>query len=145
IALWCGNNEIETVHQALTMGSLEPGNWGWHIFHGLLPDAVRRCSPGAFYWPGSPWGEGDPSGVNGPVDGDRHYWDVWHGLRPAPEGMSRGEAMHWKHYAADRSKFGSEFGIQAAPEAHTLRRWVTQPLELDGRLFQRRTKDIPKT
>lgn len=144
IAVWCGNNEIETLHLALRQ-TLAPGDWGWHFFHCILPDAVARYSPGTAYWPGSPWGENDPAGVNGPVDGDRHYWDVWHGKEGVPEDMSRGEAMHWKWYAEDLTKFGSEFGIQSFPQIDTLQRWLSNPLELNDQNFKRRVKDVPKT
>lgn len=144
IAVWCGNNEIETLHEALRQ-TLAPGDWGWHFFHSILPDAVARYSPGTAYWPGSPWGENDPKGVNGPVDGDRHYWDVWHGKDGAPDDMSRGEAMHWKWYADDLTKFGSEFGIQSFPQFDTLQRWLSDPLELNDQNFKRRVKDVPKT
>ena len=144
LALWCGNNEIETVHEGLR-GSLAAGEWGWSLFHAILPDAVRRHSPGTPYWPGSPWGEGDPAGANGSLDGDRHFWTVWHGNPEEGSGLSRAEAMHWRRYAEDDGKFSSEFGLVAAPQLDTLARWTTGPLDPAGRVFQRRIKDIPKS
>jgi beta-mannosidase len=69
---------------------LGPGDsgWGWEFFTEVLPAAVARNAPGVPYWPGSPYGEGDPAGVNGVLDGDRHAWEVWHGIdigAPSPE------------------------------------------------------------
>ena len=78
LAVWCGNNEVHGIHHAFT-GELDPGDWGWHFFHGILPAAVSRLSPSTIYWPGSPWASEDPRVVNGVSDGDRHAWEVWHG------------------------------------------------------------------
>ena len=148
LALWCGNNEVHAIH-GLIDPSLAPGNWGHAFFHQILPDAVARHSPGTEYWPGSPWGEHDPAGVNGVLNGDRHAWEVWHGVDVGAGGptefASHGEAVHFHRYAYDRGKFISEFGIHAAPELSTLRRW-TPPgtLALHSEELDNRNKDVPK-
>jgi beta-mannosidase len=142
LALWCGNNEVETLHLALRQ-TLEPGDWGWHLFHALLPDVVRSESPGALYWPGSPWADSDPEGVNGPLDGDRHFWDVWHGSTDDPS-KPAAEGFHWNRYLEDKGKFSSEFGIQSASHLDTLERWLTEPIDIASATFLRRTKDGQK-
>ena len=147
LALWCGNNEIHGMHQ-LIQGNVDPGNWGWSFFHQVLPDAVRRNNPSAVYWPGSPWAE-VPEEINAVRDGDRHAWEVWHGLDVRAGGPtefgSPGEAMHWTRYAYDLGRFISEFGLHAAPELATLRRWNPgETLELAAPALLRRIKDAPE-
>ncbi|HEX8685393.1 MAG TPA: glycoside hydrolase family 2 TIM barrel-domain containing protein, partial [Pyrinomonadaceae bacterium] len=57
VALWCGNNEVETAWH----------HWGWKqnlpaklwddykkIFHGVLPEVVAEHDPSRAYWPSSP-------------------------------------------------------------------------------------------
>ncbi|MGW6281255.1 beta-mannosidase [Kribbella sp. NPDC055071] len=148
LALWCGNNEVHAIHGILDP-SCAPGDWGYAFFHEVLPDAVARNCPEIAYWPGSPWGEDDPRGVNGVRDGDRHAWEVWHGVDVGAGGptefATHGEAVHFRRYAYDHGKFISEFGIHAAPELATLERW-TEPgtLTLGSPQLLNRNKDMPK-
>ncbi len=44
-----------------------------------------------------------------PSDGDVHQWQVWHSLAP------------WSLLAAEQAPFLSEFGVQALPDAETVR------------------------
>jgi beta-mannosidase len=110
---------------------------------------VEVEDPGATYWPGSPWSELGASEVNGVRDGDRHAWEVWHGLNIGAAGQStfasRGEAVHFGRYEYDTGRFISEFGIHASPELATLERW-TRPgsLDLHSPAFDHRNKDNPK-
>ncbi|MCU1593692.1 MAG: beta-mannosidase [Frankiales bacterium] len=148
LALWCGNNEVQAIHE-LTNGNVEPGPWGWSYFHELLPAVVAVHDPATPYWPGSPWGETDGELVNGVSDGDRHAWEVWHGIPIGAGGPTefetRGEAVHFHRYAYDEGTFISEFGIHAAPELSTLERWTTPgSLELRNEAFDQRNKDTPK-
>jgi beta-mannosidase len=148
LALWCGNNEVQAIHE-LTNGNVEPGNWGWSYFHELLPAVVAAHDPATPYWPGSPWGETEGELVNGVSDGDRHAWEVWHGIPIGAGGptdfATRGEAVHFHRYAHDEGTFISEFGIHAAPELSTLERWtLPASLELRNEVFDQRNKDTPK-
>jgi beta-mannosidase len=147
LALWAGNNEVQMIRE-LVGDDLEPGSWGWSFFHELLPDVVRRHSPGALYWPGSPWGELD-SLVNGVSDGDRHAWEVWHGVDVGAGGPNdyptRGDAVHFRRYEHDRGRFISEFGIHAAPELQTLASWLPpEALTLRHPVLDHHNKDTPK-
>lgn len=147
LALWCGNNEVHGMHE-LARRSLAPGPWGHVYFHEILPRIVGEQSPGTAYWPGSPYGEGGRAGVNGVHDGDRHAWEVWHGLSlgaPSPEYSSFGEAAHFSRYRHDTGRFISEFGIIAAPHRETLADWIDDSdLRLDSAAFRSHIRDRPK-
>jgi beta-mannosidase len=148
IALWAGNNEVQGIHEIVT-GDLAPGGWGWSWFHELLPAVVAEHSPGALYWPGSPWGDDPDESVNGVHDGDRHAWEVWHGVDVGAGTheayTSHGQAVHFRRYAYDTGRFISEFGIHAAPDLQTLQRWTQEdPLALGSPALEHRNKDTPK-
>jgi len=147
LGLWCGNNEVHGLHD-IVWGTVEPSDWGWHLFHAVLPDAVSRHSPGAIYWPGSPWSDSDAEHVNGVLDGDRHAWEVWHGTQLGAGGptefSSPGERVHFTRYGYDMGRYISEFGIHAAPQLDTLQRWTSTPLELGSEALLHRIKDTPK-
>ena len=148
LGLWCGNNEVHMVHEA-AYHEVGPGPWGYDLFNDLLPRTVAEHSPGIDYWPGSPYGEDDPLGVNGVNDGDRHAWEVWHGIDfgtgDATTYPSLGEARHFWRYERDRGKFISEFGIHASPELSTLRRWLPEDgLVVHSASFDHHNKDNPK-
>jgi beta-mannosidase len=121
LCLWCGNNEME---------------WGWHdwgwnkpelrdlkaaydrFFHHTLPAWVAAEDPDTAYWPSSP-SSYDPSlgdtpfkEPNGQIQGDAHYWDVWHGRKP------------FTAYRNQYPRFMSEFGFQALPPLDTIRTYA---------------------
>ena len=150
IALWSGNNEVQVLH-GFAYQSYDPGNWGWDFFYQILPETVARLDPTTPYWPGSPWGEDETEGwmaANGVRDGDRHAWEVWHGLDMGAGGgdfASVGEARLYRRYAADQGKFISEFGIHASPELATLERWIPrEQLAVHSPSFDAHNKDNPK-
>jgi beta-mannosidase len=110
IAIWVGNNEIETAWK----------HWGWKtslpaalwddymkIFHGVLPDVVKSLDPSRPYWPSSPSSnlEEDP---DSPRMGDVHYWEVWHASKP------------FREYERQFPRFMSEYGFQSFPELKTV-------------------------
>ncbi|OLT10126.1 hypothetical protein BJF79_04950 [Actinomadura sp. CNU-125] len=146
LALWCGNNEASALHAAIWGGD-EPSGWGDHFYDDLLPGTVERLSPGTPYWRGSPHGELEAHG-NGVLDGDRHAWEVWHGADLGAGGPQDfdgpGDRVHFLRYRHDRGRFISEFGLHAAPELSTLRRWTDEPLELGSPALLHRIKDTPK-
>ncbi|MET8471235.1 hypothetical protein ABZY90_23470 [Streptomyces sp. NPDC006422] len=156
LALWCGNNEA-LMMRALVWGHLDEGadgtsGWGRQFYTDILPGAVDTHDGITPYWPGSPYGE--ESGVLsviGTDDGDRHTWEVWHGLIMPSVSVgpttfpSIGDARHYRRYADDTAKFVSEFGIHAAPEAATLRRWIAEEdLTVHSPVFDQHNKDHPK-
>ncbi|HXA63301.1 MAG TPA: glycoside hydrolase family 2 protein, partial [Streptosporangiaceae bacterium] len=58
---------------------------------------------------------------------------------------SLGESRHYHRYADDKGKFISEFGIHAAPELATLRRYLPEDqLYIHSEAFDHHNKDNPK-
>jgi len=129
IALWCGNNEIDTGWSHY----IEDAGWGWKqlyppemreklwadyekLFHELLPEVVGRLAPGADYWPSSPMqgltrDENQHAGKR-TTSGDIHYWGVWHEVEP------------FELYAVNLGRFMSEYGFQSFPEERTVRSYA---------------------
>jgi beta-mannosidase len=146
LAAWAGNNEIQSIH-LVTGRNLDPGNWGWHFFHQILPAAVAKYDGLTHYSPSSPWSEGGTEAILTGTDGDRHTWEVWHG-DVIPSGRTfptKGDERHYRRYAEDHSKFVSEFGIHAAPDLDTLRRWIGEAdLWIHSPVFDLHNKDNPK-
>ena len=118
LALWCGNNEME-------WGWVD---WGWRMipdlenlratydrfFHQILPGWCAAEDPEHAYWPSSPSSNTPFENPNGQVQGDAHYWDVWHGRKP------------FTAYRSQFPRFMSEFGFQALPPLATIRTYAEQ-------------------
>ncbi len=117
LALWCGNNEME-------QGWVE---WGWKqpeyqdlktayddFFHRTLPAWCAEEDPDHAYWPSSPSSNTPFEDPNGQVQGDAHYWDVWHGRKP------------FTAYRKQYPRFMSEFGFQALPPLATIRTYADE-------------------
>ena len=121
LALWAGNNEIEAAWQ----------QWGWpwrfhldkaaqrtiwndyrHLFHEVIPQVVAAEDPGRFYTRSTPSAneDGVPPGKMG--WGDSHYWGVWHAAAP------------YEDYAANISRFMSEYGFQSFPTLDSVARYA---------------------
>jgi beta-mannosidase len=121
LALWAGNNEIEAAWQ----------QWGWQLrfhlsraaqaiiwrdyqrlFHDVLPHVVASEDPGRFYTRSTPSADEDdvPPGKLG--WGDMHYWSVWHASAP------------YEDYAANVSRFMSEYGFQSFPLLESVTRYA---------------------
>ncbi len=148
IALWCGNNENDWIADQIHWQ--QPGYRypGWRINHELLPSIVERLDGTRFYWPSSPYGGNDH---NDEREGNRHNWQVWHGLvfprrfGQRPERNFTPEGVSFLHYAEDMARFVSEFGMHAAPMLETLRRNIPAAgLRLGSPELLYRNKDEPK-
>ena len=147
LALWCGNNENQWIHDMQFPhrgGDRVPGSL---FYDEILPRVVGALDPHTPYWPGSPFGGNDH---NSRHEGDAHNWEVWHGQSrrrfgdpvdnaPTPESVS------FTRYAEDEGRFISEFGVLAAPDRETLRRWIpADQLEHHSPAMDHHTKDTPK-
>ncbi|MBD0383604.1 beta-mannosidase [Paenibacillus sedimenti] len=131
IALWCGNNEIDTAWSHYD----EQAGWGWkqlysteqreriwndyeQIFHHILPEAVTQYAPGVSYWPSSPMcsltGRKDQHAHNNSTSGDIHYWGVWHSVEP------------FEKYNVHVGRFMSEYGFQSFPEYKSVRTYAEE-------------------
>jgi beta-mannosidase len=117
LALWCGNNEME-------QGWVE---WNWKapelkdmkkaydkFFHRTLHTWCNAEDPDHVYWPSSPSSNTPFENPNGQVQGDAHYWDVWHGRKP------------FTAYRNQYPRFMSEFGFQALPPLATIRTYADE-------------------
>lgn len=132
IALWCGNNEINT---AWSYGN--NGGWGWKqlftpdqmeqlqktymdIFHDILPNVIKSYTANDFYWPSSPQAgyEVEQHAGYNTTSGDMHYWGVWHGLN------------RFEDFEIYRARFMSEYGFQSFPDFETVQTY-TQPEDYD--------------
>lgn len=121
LALWAGNNEIEAAWQ----------QWGWQarfdleraaqeriwrgytrLFHELLPAVVADEDPGRFYTRSSPSANEEGVAPNKLGWGDNHYWGVWHAEAP------------YSDYAANTSRFMSEYGFQSFPTLESVARYA---------------------
>jgi len=115
LALWCGNNEIESAWIG----------WGWpedpearndylRLFEDIIPGIVREEDPDTFYWPSSPSTGGGFDNPCGNEGGDMHYWDVWHNFKPI-------EAFRETLY-----RFCSEYGFESLPDMKTIRTFADE-------------------
>ncbi len=126
LALWCGNNENQWLHDRRYWDQPEPPAYGALYYDTILPHAVAELDGQTPYWPGSPFGGNDH---NSRDEGNVHNWEVWHGNFPRkfgeqPRREPTPENVSYLRYAEDMGRFISEFGMHAAPVAETLRRAI---------------------
>lgn len=126
IALWCGNNEMNTAWHHYS-----EGGWGWKetytleqreeiqkaylaIFHTILPNVIKNYTDGDDYWPSSPQAGFEPEKHAGYENkgGDMHYWGVWHGKHP------------FEDFEKYKARFMSEFGFQSFPDFETVKKYA---------------------
>jgi len=147
LALWCGNNENQWIHDMHFPdegGARVPGAL---FYDDVLPRVCAELDPHTPYWPGSPFGGNDH---NAREEGDAHNWEVWHGQarRRFGETVRNGptpESVAFTRYAEDEGRFISEFGVLAAPDRETLRRWIpADQLSHHSPAMDHHTKDNPK-
>lgn len=115
IALWCGNNEMETQYEVLEWPKSKKQYYDYiRLYEYIIPKIVKEEDPVTFYWPSSPCSGGNFENSNAENVGDVHYWGVWHGNEPFT-------AYRKHHY-----RFLSEFGFQSFPALQTIRRFTTE-------------------
>ena len=123
LALWSGNNEMETqVWDKCWKPSQKQFYDYVKIFEYIIPKIMKEEDPGTFYWPSSPSSGGN---FDNPWDenrGDAHYWDVWHGNKPFTE------------FRKFKFRYLSEFGFQSFPCLKTVESF-TEPK--DRNIFSR--------
>lgn len=120
IALYCGNNENQvgwytwgwkprysTEHQAQYEKEMNS------LFLEVIPQALKETDPTRFYNFSSP----SAGFLNyNYMDGDIHYWGVWHGKDPFED--------YGKHIA----RFVSEYGFQSYPIMNSIKKF-TEPAD----------------
>lgn len=126
IAVYAGNNEEQDVWfgwggKKRYFDEMGQGERVWKmqrsIFYEVLPEVVSLYGGGTAYRPSSPWAfEDTPSdGVNG----DDHYWGVWHGGDPIE--------AYFDHHV----RFQSEYGFQSFPEYESVLKFNPDPRDHD--------------
>jgi len=147
LALWCGNNENQWIHDRAfwdRAGEKVPGSL---YYDGILPHAVSELDGRTPYWPGSPYGGSDH---NDRRQGNVHNWEVWHGNFPRRFGEEARrdptpENVSYIRYAEDTGRFISEFGMHASPVLETLRRTIPEDqLYHHSPSMDHHNKDEPK-
>lgn len=128
IAVYAGNNESQDIWygwgnkkkelDALGYGE-EVGKMQRDLFYGVLPSVVSEYSPGTAYRPSCPWAFADTASDG--INGDDHYWGVWHGAEPF-------EAFYDRHV-----RFCSEYGFQSFPEYESILKYA--PNEEDHNIY----------
>lgn len=109
LALWCGNNEMESfVESGLWVSRQQERADYIKMYEYIIPKVLKEHDPGTFYWPSSPSSGGSFDYPNDPNRGDTHYWDVWHGNKPITE------------YRKFFFRYVSEFGFQSFPLSKTV-------------------------
>jgi len=130
LALWCGNNEIESawVDWGLPEDPEARADYG-KLFEGIIPEILRETSPDTFYWPSSPSSGGGFRDPSSNAAGDMHYWSVWHNFKPI-------EAFRKEHY-----RFCSEYGFESLPDMKTIRAFAgEQETDLCGPVMEAHQK-----
>lgn len=120
LAVWCGNNEIESMWEG----------WGLpedqhrykedylRLFENVIPEVLKEYDPETFYWCSSPSSGGGFKGSSDEHRGDQHYWAVWHSLKP------------FEDYYNHEFRFCSEFGFESVPSIKTVRSFA-EPSDLN--------------
>lgn len=109
LAMWCGNNEIETAFE--TWGLPEDPEAKAHYleqFEHRMPAILQELDPQRFYWRSSPSAYGGCKETWSNHAGDMHYWEVWHSFKPFT-------AFRELYY-----RFCSEYGFESVPNLKTL-------------------------
>ena len=113
LALWGGNNEIETMFSYMP-ANLKIVQWYKKFFYEILKDFVNEVDGDIPYIPTSPIGEDFRKGVTGDAWGDTHMWNVWHGQKPL------------NYYRKRMTRFCSEFGLESLPSADAVRTFAEE-------------------
>lgn len=128
LALWCGNNEIESMSIAWK-NRIKYVKWTEKFFYDILPDEVRKYDSQTPFIPGTPCGVGHMKGFDRDNVGDTHLWAVWHGLQPM------------KYYRKRMTRFCSEFGFESLPDIKTIREYARpEDYDLHSEVFKSHQK-----
>nr|MCQ2603054.1 hypothetical protein [Clostridia bacterium] len=106
LALWCGNNEIETMFPYLA-GTKLMKEYEKFFYH-TLPETIKDLTD-VDYIPTSPVGEKFLKKTGSDGYGDTHMWSVWHGLKKLD------------YYSKRYSRFLSEFGLESLPSMSAIK------------------------
>lgn len=110
LALWCGNNEIESMWEGWNTGA-DPALKEDYLmlFEDMIPEVLAQFDPKTPYWPSSPSSCQHFKNTGDLTCGDAHYWAVWHSFRPFTD------------YFRYKFRFCSEYGFESLPSVKTVR------------------------
>lgn len=128
LALWNGNNEIETMSIAWR-NRRNYMAWTEKFFYHILPAWLQSLDTQTPYIPGSPCGTAYMQGYDRDNVGDTHLWAVWHGLQPLT------------YYRKRMTRFCSEFGFESLPDLKTIQTFAKpEDYSLTGKVFSAHQK-----
>lgn len=119
LALWCGNNEIESMSLAWAYDKAAIDHTK-EFFYSTLPAWLRRLDDVTPYWACTPSSGTYMKNVNSDQYGDTHLWNVWHGMRDLD--------FYRKRY----TRFCSEFGLESYPSMACLDRVIAKDQQYLG-------------
>lgn len=117
LALWCGNNELESAWVGWSgFLKLPPKmkNDYVHQFEYVMPRLIKQLDPQTYFWPSSPSSFGNFDRTSDDQYGDVHDWSVWHGRRPFTD------------YRKHLYRFCSEFGFESFPCLKTVEAFTAE-------------------
>lgn len=115
VALFCGNNEIETMYSWMPQSSKLLKCYK-EFFYDIMPKELEGITK-VSYIPTSPLGSGFMKNISSDNYGDTHMWNVWHGLKKLD------------YYQLRYSRFLSEFGLESLPSMRAIKTFATNPAE----------------
>ncbi|MBQ9196191.1 MAG: glycoside hydrolase family 2 protein [Clostridia bacterium] len=132
LAMWCGNNEIETAWAGWGLPADPQAKADYlRLFEEIIPGILAQHDPETFYWPSSPSSQGGFREPESNQAGDMHYWAVWHSFKPI-------EAFRKFHY-----RFCSEYGFESLPDVKTVRAFAGEgPLDLCSSVMEAHQKCV---
>ncbi len=129
LALWCGNNEIETMFSFLPK-TLKIVKAYEEFFYHTLPDFIEELTD-ISYIPSSPIGKSCFKDCSSDDYGDTHMWNVWHGLKKLD------------YYTTRYSRFLSEFGLESLPSMKSIKTFAKEKdYDINSEAFNRHQKCV---
>ncbi len=129
LALWCGNNEIETMFSYMPKTTKLMKSYEQFYYH-ILPDFIKDMTD-ISYIPTSPIGSECFKECSSDNVGDTHMWNVWHGLKKLD------------YYATRYSRFLSEFGLESLPSMKAIKTFAPkEEYDINSAAFNRHQKCI---
>lgn len=127
LALWCGNNEIETMFSYMPKTTKLMKSYEQFYYH-TLPDFIKGMTD-ISYIPTSPIGSECFKECSSDNVGDTHMWNVWHGLKKLD------------YYASRYSRFLSEFGLESLPSMKSIKTFAPkEEYDINSAAFNRHQK-----
>lgn len=116
IVIWCGNNELQWLHQRNLQQDPGLKFIDFPIYHRIIPRLCARFDPTRPYWYSSPYGGENPASE---YEGNRHAWGI-------SLGTEEGNKLDYKRYSKDKGKFITEFGILSCIDKKSLEEFIPE-------------------